>query len=145
MHKSFAKSKKKKSMPDFVFVMIDLTSPMFWTKCRVLERCPQVGTVFLHGMHGVVENEREEGVKLVGRGVPVATSRVSEHRDAFKLALITADRGEKREFASTTGHVLRGKSNTIGPVLIYCLRFMLFKPDCKFNNCVHCRWVGMGY
>ena len=105
-------------MPDFVFVMIDLTSPMFWTKCRVLERCPQVGTVFLHGMHGVVENEREEGVKLVGRGVPVATSRVSEHRDAFKLALITADRGEKREFASTTGHVLRGKSNTIGPVLI---------------------------
>ena len=47
-------------------------------------------------MHGVVENEREKGVKLVGRGIPVATSRVSEHGDAFKLALITADT-EKRK------------------------------------------------
>ena len=41
-------------------------------------------------MHGVVENEREERVKLVRRGVPVATSWVSEHGDAFKLALVTA-------------------------------------------------------
>ena len=57
-------------------------------------------------MHGVVENEGEEGVKLVGRGKSIATSRVSEHGDAFKLALITADRGIKREFALPAGYVL---------------------------------------
>lgn len=51
-------------------------------------------------MHGVVENEREERVKLVRRGVPVATSWVSEHGDAFKLALVTAGIEKKRELAS---------------------------------------------
>ena len=48
-------------------------------------------------MHGVVENKREKRVKLVWRGIPVATSWVSEHRDTFKLALVTADIERKRE------------------------------------------------
>lgn len=64
-------------------------------------------------MHGVVENEREKRVKLVWRGVPVATSRVSEHGDAFKLALVTADIEKKeRELASKlkAGYILRSKS-----------------------------------
>ena len=47
-------------------------------------------------MHGVVENEREKRVKLIWWGIPVATSRVSEHGDTFKLALVTADI-EKKE------------------------------------------------
>jgi hypothetical protein len=48
-------------------------------------------------MHGVVEDEREERVKLVRRGVPISTSRVSEHGDAFKLALVTTGIEKKRE------------------------------------------------
>ena len=55
--------------------------------------------MFLHRMHGVVENKREERVKLVRWGVPIATSRISEHGDAFKLALVTAGIEKKEKIS----------------------------------------------
>ena len=70
-------------------------------------------------MHGVVENEREKRVKLVRRGIPVASVRISKHRDAFKFALVTAGvRGEKKRIClkyivavKADLLILRGTSN----------------------------------
>ena len=47
--------------------------------------------MFLHSVHGIVDDKRQERVKLIRRGIPVATSGISEHRNALKLALITAE------------------------------------------------------
>lgn len=64
---------------------------MLRSKCWVLQRRFQVRAMLLHSVHGIVDNERQKGVKLVRRGIPVATSGISEHRNALKLALITAE------------------------------------------------------
>ena len=45
-------------------------------------------------MNGIIEHEREKRVKLVRRSVAVPSLRGSEHGDALKLALVTAERRE---------------------------------------------------
>ena len=46
--------------------------------------------MLVHSIRGIVQHQRHERVKFIGRGKSVAALGVSEHGDALELALVTA-------------------------------------------------------